>query len=225
MTLRLFVQQQAREAVTQGVGRRLVDLRCLARGVEGAAAPGLVGRLGPRSGAVVGEHERVPRRAAARERPFGRVCSEWREEPDGAVDGGLGVSVLAERERARDQQRVVADVVPLQREPLTETQARVGEDGEERGVALGGRCAHPFYGGRREPPDLLAARQPRATDEADRVGGDALGFDVALEDPEKVERLAYGGGSGAGGQPVGLPARDRLRTNVRSGTEPSVGAK
>jgi hypothetical protein len=125
--------------------------------------------------------------------------------------GGLGVGVLAQRERALDEQRVVADVIPLKRERLAGSQACVREDGEERGVALRGGRAHPLDGGRCERPDLLATREPRSADEAHRVGGDALGFDGALEDrAEQVERLTDRGGSGAGGEPVGLPARDRL---------------
>jgi CheY-like chemotaxis protein len=63
-----FVQEEAREAVAQRVGRGLVDGCCVVRAVEGAAAPGLVGRLAPRGGAVIGEHERVPLRATGRGR-------------------------------------------------------------------------------------------------------------------------------------------------------------
>jgi len=110
-----FVEQEAREAVAQRVGRGLVDLCCLARG-----------------GAVVGEHERVPRRSAGGEAPLGEVCFQRREQPHGSVRRRLGVGVLAERERALDEQRVVADVVPLQREGFARSKAGVGEDGEQR---------------------------------------------------------------------------------------------
>jgi hypothetical protein len=63
----------------------------------------------------------------------------------------------------------------------------------------------------RERSGLPAAREPCSADEPDRVGGDALGLDGALEDrAEQIESVADRGGAGAGGEPVGLPARDRL---------------
>nr|WP_272474839.1 hypothetical protein [Baekduia alba] len=96
--------------------------------------------------------------------------------------GRLGVGVLAERQRALDEQRVVADVVPLEREGLAGPEAGVGQDGEQRGVALGGCRAHPLDGGRGERSGLLAAWEPSATDQPDGVGGDALGLDGALKE-------------------------------------------
>jgi hypothetical protein len=43
----------------------------------------------------------------------------------------LGVGVLAKRERTLDEQRVVADVVLLEREGFAGTEAGVGEHGEQ----------------------------------------------------------------------------------------------
>jgi hypothetical protein len=137
---------------------------------------------------------------------------------------GLGVDLLAERQRPLDQQGLRPHVVPARRQRFAGPQACIREDGEQRRVARRRGVPHPFDRLGRERPYLLAPRSTRAPDEPDRIAADALSLDGALEDgSQEVERLANGDRARPGGEPVGLPARDPLGPQLTSATPPRSG--
>jgi hypothetical protein len=66
--------------------------------------------------------------------------------------------------------------MPLKSERFSGPQARVGKDGEEHGVALLSRRAHPLDRRRRERANFIPPRQPRSSNQPRRVRRDPLGL-------------------------------------------------
>ncbi len=83
---------------------------------ERAAPPRLVRRLAPDGPGRRWKDERRVGRPAASEAPRAEVRGERRQEPDCAMRCRLRVLLLTERYGSLDQDRLIADVAPLQRQ-------------------------------------------------------------------------------------------------------------
>jgi hypothetical protein len=137
------------------------------------------------------------------------------------VLGRLRVVLDPERQRTLHEDGAVPNVAPVQRQRLARAQAGVGEDGEQRGVALPAAGAHRLDRRGRERLDLPAPRQPRSPHVPRGVGPDALRLDGALQMvPSSVRALGHCHRPAAGRQ---SPACQRAMSSgrkSRSATSP-----
>lgn len=125
---------------------------------------------------------------------------------------GFGVLLLAEGDGSLDQDCLLAYVAPLQRQRFARSQAGVGQDADQRGVARAAGGTHPLDGCGWEWPDFGASRPRCLADSAGGVALDLSALECALKDRAKqVEGVADRNPSVAVGEPVSLPAGDRLR--------------
>ena len=126
---------------------------------------------------------------------------------------------LAVRERLLDQQRALTDVSPFERKRLLRAEPRVGEHGDQRGVAMPALVEEVApelldVRGRKRVDGALACGRRLARD-LDRVRCDALPLDGALEHAlEHRHRLADRLGADTGVLEVGAEASEGLRLEV-----------
>jgi hypothetical protein len=104
------------------------------------------------------EHQAGCSGATTAKAPFSKIARERSEQPHGPVSVRLRVVLLAQRERALDQDGLRPNIAPLQCESLPWPKACVGEDAQQRGVTRAGKAPHPFDDNRRKRPNLLASR-------------------------------------------------------------------
>jgi hypothetical protein len=134
----------------------------------------------------------------------------------------LGVVLLAEREGALDQDRLLTYVEPVQRECLARPQAGVGEHAQEHCVAWTCGGSHSFDDDRGGGPYLFASRQRRLSDGACRVALQVSVLKRSLQDPAEqgggvvdCYRPAAGCCFGLTGQKLPSRVRHRLPRTIR----------
>src|SRR5579884_1884366 len=113
----------------------MCEAGCLRRATERVAAPGLVGRLRPRLPVLAGKYELIVARTTRGHTPRAQIGSKRRKQPHGSVLARLGVSFLAERDRALNQDGAVPNVAPAQSERLAGTETGVGQHREQRRIS------------------------------------------------------------------------------------------
>ena len=128
------------------------------------------------------------------------------------MSGRLRVLFLAERYRALDEDRLLADIAPLECQRLTGPEPGVRQDADQRCVARRTRRAHPLDRRRSQRPDLSPSRKRSLADGTRRVRLDLPVLERALKDrSEQGERVADRNTAVTGGEQLRLRARDRLR--------------
>jgi hypothetical protein len=97
------------------------------------------------------------------------------------VSGRLRVLLLAERDRALDEDRLLADVAPLERQRFAGPESGVRQDADQRRVARRACRAHPFDRRRSQRPDLSPSRKRSLADGTRRVRLDLPVLERALD--------------------------------------------
>ena len=127
----------------------------------------------------------------------------------------LGVGLLAERDRALDEQRVLADVSPSQTERFTRPNTRISEDGDKRRVTRAERRAHRLDRAGRKWLHLLPPGPPRLLHTPCRIRGEVAARECVLQDrAEQIHCVSDRNGARPRCQSVCLPTPDDLRRHL-----------
>jgi hypothetical protein len=189
--------------------------RRLGRTMKCSAAPGLVGRLRPRLPILPWKDELTLVRAPGGHAPRAQIPSTRRKQPHRSVLARLGVSFLAERDRALNQDGPLPNVAPAQTEGFTGTKAGVGQNREERRIPRPERRAHRLNRRRRKRSHLLTTRESRLFHAPHRVVLDPTGGVRLLQHrAQEIQRLANSDRAGARSQAIRLPSTDRFRVDL-----------